>query len=118
LTCPLDPGYVKVRGDDLECLSPFSNTGKLEISGEGELVRQGSVSGEREEKMKYLLLLSGLDHHDKLSDQLDMGLLADQSFKADSGVMPPENQKSLIRDEFYTAGHSVLSFIQEGMLPL
>ena len=47
LTCPLDPGYVKVRGDGLECLSPSSNTGKPEISGEGELVGQGSVSGEK-----------------------------------------------------------------------
>lgn len=50
MTCPLDPGYVKVRGDDLECLFLSSNTGKLEISGGGELVRQGSVSGERRRK--------------------------------------------------------------------
>lgn len=73
MTCPLDPGYVKVRGDGLECLSPSSNTGKPEISGEGELVGQGSVSGEREEKMKYLLLLSRLGHLNKLPDHLDMG---------------------------------------------
>lgn len=50
MTCPLDPGYVKVRGDDLECLFPSWNTGKLNISGGGELVRQGSVSGERRRK--------------------------------------------------------------------